>query len=183
MAAFSEEGHFKHWKAHVMTASNHTGNSQEQQKRALSGDKIRTTPRMTCPIESCSQEMTQDTSRFDGGYESLRGLHHLYCPTCRHMGMAPSGDVLVLFCATHRYVIAYGPSLSTITVVLTARAVAAHPTYALCLDDLAKLVAEWALLSGILSGTVTLAPERQECLDFERYLRGHVLQRSSLRVA
>lgn len=97
--------------------------------------------------------------------------------------MVPSGDVHILFCAARQYVVAYGPSLWTITVVLTARALAAYPTYALCLDDLAKLVAGWALLSGIFSGTVTLTPERREFLDFERYLRGRVLQLSLLTVA
>lgn len=164
-------------------ASSCASNNQEHQATVPSNGTFREVSRTTCPIESCSREMTRDTRRFDRGHDSLSGLHHVYCPTCRHMGMVPSGDVQILFCTAHQYVVAYGPSLSTITVVLTTGALAAYQTYALCFDDLAKLVAEWALLSGILSGTVTLTPERQEFLDFERYLRGHILQRSSLRVA
>lgn len=183
VAVLFKGGRFQHRKAHVNTASNCMTDREEHQERVLFGDNVRTTPRMTCPIESCSREMTRDTGRSDGGHDPLSGLHHVYCLTCRHMGMVPSGDVQVLFCAAHQYVVAYGPSLSTITVVLTPRALAAYQAYVLCFDDLAKLVAGWALLSGIRSGTVTLVPERQECLDFERYLRGHMLQRSSLRVA
>lgn len=157
--------------------------NQEHQACVPSSGTFHEAGHTTCPVESCSREMARDSSRFDGGYDSLSGLHHVYCPTCQHRGMVPSGDMHILFCAGHQYVLAYGPSLSTVTVVLTASVLAAYQTYALCLDDLAKLVVGWALLSGVPSGTVTLTPGRQEFLDFERYLRGHVLQRSSLRVA
>ena len=97
------------------------------------------------------------------------------------MGMVPSGDLQLLFCAANQYVIAYGPSLSTITVVLTTRALTAYQPYALSSDELAKLAAGWALLSGTVSGTVILDPERQEFLDFDRYLRVQTLGSSLLR--
>lgn len=170
-------------KVHVNNASGHTTSQQGYQAFAPSGDKLPEMNRTTCPIENCSREMSRDTSRAGGSHDPLSGLHHVHCPKCRHRGMVASGDLQVLFCTAHQYVVAYGPSLSTITVVLTTRTLAAYQVYALGPDDLAKLGAGWALLSGTLFGTVTLDSERQESLDFERYLRSHVLQRSSLRVA
>ncbi len=148
---------------------------------APSGRKLDEMTRTTCPIESCMREMTHDTRRSDGGHDPLSGLHHLYCPACRHRGMIPSGDLHVLFCTAHRYVVAYGPSLATITVVMTTDAITAYQAHALCSGDLAKLAAAWALLSGTCSGTVTLALERPELLDFDRYLRTQSLQRTFLR--
>ncbi|MEP7151873.1 MAG: hypothetical protein ABI856_09205 [Nitrospira sp.] len=97
------------------------------------------------------------------------------------MGMIPSGDVQILFRTAHQYVVAYGPSLSTITVVLTTRALAAYQSHAVCSDEVARLGARWALLSGTRSGTVTLAPERLDSLGFERYLHSQPSQGSALR--
>ncbi len=117
-------------------------------RRTPSGKK-RGEPHMTtCPIGSCNREMHRLPSRSDGGRDPVSGLHHFHCSHCRHTGMVPGGEVQLLFRAGNQYVVAYGPSLSTITVVLAARALTAYQAYALSSEELAKLVAGWALLSG-----------------------------------
>ncbi len=146
-----------------------------------SGRKRGETHMTTCPIGSCNREMKRHTSRFNDGHDPLNGLHHYHCSHCRHTGTIPAGEVQLLFRAGNQYVMAYGPSLSTITVVLTTRALTAYQSYALSSDELAKLVVGWALLSGTLAGTVTLDPERQEFLGFDRYLRIRIPVSSLLR--
>lgn len=84
--------------------------------------------------------------------------------------MAAAGRVQLVFRLAHEYVLTNDPYQSAITVVLPAGSIALCQTYGLDAEDLAKQAAEWALLSGNSSDTLTLAPERQEFLDFTDYL-------------
>ncbi|TKS62712.1 MAG: hypothetical protein EWM73_02183 [Nitrospira sp.] len=51
---------------------------------------------------------------------------------------------------------------STITVLLPARTIGMCQSYGLDAEGLAKYAAEWALLSGNRSDTVSVVPERQD---------------------
>ena len=49
-------------------------------------------------------------------------------------------------------------------------------TYGLDAEGLAKHAAEWALLSGNRSDTVSVVPERQDFFDFTSYLSSRALR-------
>jgi hypothetical protein len=123
-----------------------------------------------CPLAMCHREMQPMTSRDHGGYDPTTGLRYIHCPTCGHIGMVAVGGVQLIYRLAHQYVLTYNPYRSTITVVLPSRSIALCQTYGLDAEVLAKRAAEWTLLSGNSSGTLTLLPERQEFLDFHGYL-------------
>ena len=123
-----------------------------------------------CPLALCNQQMQPETSRFHAGYDSTTGLCYFRCPTCGHTGMVAAGGVRLVFRLAYQYVLTYDPFLSTITVVLPPRLIAMGQTYGLDDEEVAKHAADWTLLSGNNSETLTLIPERQEFLDFTGYL-------------
>jgi hypothetical protein len=84
--------------------------------------------------------------------------------------MVAAGGVQLVFRLAHQYVLTYDPFLSTITVVLPPALIAMGQTYGLADEEVAKHAADWALLSGNNSETLTLLPERQEFFDFTSYL-------------
>ena len=165
----------------VLSDGSRNSSNRQPAGCAPSGGSLREIHHTACPVEHCGRELIQDTSRSDGGQDPVRGLHHVSCLGCGHRGMIPNGDLQILFCTAHQYVVAYGPSLATITVVLTTGALAAYRAYAYCAEEIARLGTRWALLSGTRSGTVRLAPERHDSLGFGRYLQTHTLPRFTLR--
>lgn len=123
-----------------------------------------------CPLVLCRQEMQLETSRYTAGYDSKTGLCCFRCPACGHIGMVAAGGVQLVFRLAHKYVLTYDPYPSAMTVVLPAHSIALCQTYGFDADELAKQAAEWALLSGNSSDTLTLVPGRQEFLAFTDYL-------------
>ena len=125
-----------------------------------------------CPIGSCHRKMQPETSRYHARNISTTGLRCFRCPTCGHLGMVAAGGVQLIFQLVHQYVLTYEPYRATITVLLPAGSIARCHTHKLKLDAaaLAKHAAEWALLSGNSSRTISLAPEEQQFLDFTGYL-------------
>jgi hypothetical protein len=132
-----------------------------------------------CPLAMCHREMQPMTSRDHAGYDSTTGLRYVHCPTCGHTGMIAAGGVQLIYRLAHQYVMTYDPYRSTITVVLPPRSIALCQTSGLDAEALAKRAAEWTLLSGNSSGTVTLHPERQEFLNFHSYLRSLAVANST----
>lgn len=124
----------------------------------------------SCPMALCRREMQQVTRQNTEEYDPTNGLRYFRCPTCGHIGMVAAGGVQLVFQRAHQYVLTYEPYLSTITVLLPAGSIARCHTYRLDADALAKHAAEWALLSGNSSNTLSLAPGEQQFLDFTGYL-------------
>ncbi|OGW48037.1 MAG: hypothetical protein A2V62_08625 [Nitrospirae bacterium RBG_19FT_COMBO_58_9] len=124
----------------------------------------------SCPIALCHREMQHVTRKNNEAYDPTTGLRHFRCPSCGHIGMVAAGGVQLVFQRAHQYVLTYEPYLSTITVLLPAGSIARCHTYRLDADALAKHAAEWALLSGNSSNTLSLAPGEQQFLDFTGYL-------------
>ena len=125
---------------------------------------------LICPLPSCRGEMQPKTSRDHAGYDPTTGLRSVHCPTCGHIGRVAAGGVQLIYRLAHQYVLTYDPYRSTITVVLPPRSIALCQTSGLDAEALVKRAAEWTLLSGNSSGTLTLLPEQQEFLDFHGYL-------------
>lgn len=62
----------------------------------------------------------------------------------------------------NQYVLTHDLYRSPVTVLLPARSIAMCQSYGLDAEGLAKHAAEWALLSGNRSDTVSVVPERQD---------------------
>lgn len=118
----------------------------------------------------CHRKMQPKTNRDHAGQDAAAGLRYVHCPTCGHIGMVAAGGLELIYRFTHRYVLTYDPYRSTITVVLPPRSIALCQVYGFDAEALAKRAAEWTLLSGNSSGTLTLLSERQEFVDFYGYL-------------
>ena len=71
--------------------------------------------------------------------------------------MKARDGVRLLFSGQHEYVFSYGPSLSYLKVVLSTVALNLFRVQGVSPVQLATHVAEWALLSGQVCGTVRLA--------------------------
>ncbi len=132
-----------------------------------------------CPLGSCHREMQPETCRYHAGDISTTGLRCFRCPTCGHIGMVAASGFQLVFRLAQRYVLTYDPYRSAITVVLSARLIVMGQTYGLTDEAMAKHAAEWTLLSGNSSDTLTLVPQRQEFLDFTGYLNSIVLPKLS----
>ena len=138
---------------------------------------------LICPLPRCCREMQPKTSRYHAGQDATTGLRYVHCPTCGHIGMVAAGGVQLIYGLAHKYVLTYDPYRSTITVVLPPRSIALCQTYGLDAEALAKRAAEWTLLSGNSSGTLTLLPEQQEFLDFHGYLSSLAFPNSNVPTA
>lgn len=132
-----------------------------------------------CPLGSCHREMQPETTPYHAGEISTTGLRRFRCPTCGHIGMVAASGFQLVFRLVQRYVLTYDPYRSTITVVLPAPLILMGQTYGLNAEAMAKHAAEWTLLSGNSSGTLTLVPQRQDFLDFTDYLNSIVLPKLS----
>ena len=121
-----------------------------------------------CPLALCHREMQPETSRDNAEYDSTTGLRCFRCPTCGHIGGVAAGGLQLVFRLAHQYVLTHDLYRSTITVLLPARSIAMCQGYGLGAEGLAKHAAEWALLSGNRSDTVSVVPERQDI--FRLYL-------------
>ena len=106
---------------------------------------------MRCPTTNCSETMQLD---YRAGYDAVSGLECLYCPRCGHHGMKARDGVQLLFTGQHVYVFSYGPSLSHLKVILSTVAINLFRVQGIHPAQLAGHVADWALLTGQVCGTV-----------------------------
>lgn len=106
---------------------------------------------MRCPTTDCSEAMQPD---YRAGYDAVSGLECLSCPRCGHRGMKARDGVQLLFTGQHEYVFSYGPSLSHLKVILSTVAINLFRVQGIPPAQLARHVADWALLTGQVCGTV-----------------------------
>jgi hypothetical protein len=88
------------------------------------------------------------------GYDARTGLECLHCGHCGHRGMKAREGVHLLFGGQHEYVFTYGPSPSSLKIVLSTPALNLFREQGLTPVQLAAHVAEWALLMGQVGGTI-----------------------------
>lgn len=106
---------------------------------------------MRCPTTDCKEAMQPDSR---AGYDAISGLECLFCPRCGHRGMKARDGVQLLFTGQHEYVFSYGPSLSHLKVILSTVAINLFRVQGIHPAQLARHVADWALLTGQACGTV-----------------------------
>ncbi|WHZ21790.1 MAG: hypothetical protein OJF47_000902 [Nitrospira sp.] len=120
---------------------------------------------LLCPINKCSGSLSDEASAFDAD----TGLEHLVCTACGHRGYRSREGVILLFRGGYEYKFSYGPSLQTITVILSSASVNLWSTHSVHEDQLAKFAAEWSLLRGRKNQPVHLDILAEEFADFYLY--------------
>jgi hypothetical protein len=76
---------------------------------------------------------------------------------------------MLLFRSGYEYQFSYGPSVETISVVLSSGAVNLWATHDVTPDQLAIYTAEWALLRGIRNRPIRLMIDQDDFTDFYLY--------------
>ncbi len=120
---------------------------------------------LRCPIHKCDGSLNNEAS----GYDSRTGLDSLVCATCGHRGFRSREGVILLFRGGYEFKFSYGPSLHTVTVVLTSASINLWSTHGVNEDQLAKMAAEWSLLCGKATRRVHLGIPAEEFADFYLY--------------
>lgn len=118
-----------------------------------------------CPINKCSGRLKTEAS----GYNSRTGLDVMVCTLCGHRGFRSREGVILLFRGGYEFKFSYGPSIQTISIVLSSAAVNLWGTHDVNDDQLAKIAAEWALLCGHTSRQIHLGIPAEEFADFYLY--------------
>ena len=85
---------------------------------------------------------------------------------------------MLLFRGGYEFKFSYGPSIQTITIVLSSASVNLWGTHDVNEEQLAKMAAEWALLCGRADKQIHLGIPAEEFADFYLYFCRH--HRSSL---
>ena len=122
-----------------------------------------------CPRPRCQTPL--EPHAFGDG--AMTGLESVRCPDCGHEGYVARHGVRMLFSDRRESVFTYGPSLSTLTVILSYSALTQFAPFHWSSAELAARVAEWALLTGCVEGTVELYPDSAVLADCYEYLRHH----------
>ncbi len=120
---------------------------------------------LSCPINKCHGRLRGEAS----AYDSRTGLEPMVCTLCGHRGFRSREGVILLFRGGYEFKFSYGPSVQTITIVLSSAAVNLWSTHDVKDDQLAKIAAEWALLCGHTSRQVHLGIPAEEFADFYLY--------------
>ncbi len=107
-----------------------------------------------CPTTHCGRLMEPDDR---AGYDPGTGLECFHCGHCGHRGMKARNGVRLLFSGQHEYVFSYGPTLSSLKIILPTVALNLFREQGLTPAQLAAHVADWALLTGQVCGTVRLS--------------------------
>ena len=118
-----------------------------------------------CPVNTCDGRLKHEAS----GYDSQLGLESMVCPRCGHRGFRSRDGVILLFRGGYEFKFSYGPSVQTITIVLSSAAVNLWGTHNVHEEQLAKIAAEWALLCGRTGNSVHLGIPAEEFADFYLY--------------
>ena len=120
---------------------------------------------LRCPTHKCDGFLNTDVS----GYDSRTGLEVLVCTQCGHRGFRSREGVILLFRGGYEFKFSYGPSLQTVTVVLSSASVNLWSTHGVNDEQLAKIAAEWSLLCGNTTKRVHLGIPAEEFADFYLY--------------
>lgn len=146
----------------------HQGIPQEPQGVPGSTAPASTSP-VSCPINKCVGFLRGEAS----AYDPRTGLEPMVCLACKHRGFRSREGVILLFRGGYEFKFSYGPSIQTITIVLSSAAVNLWSTHDVNDDQLAKLAAEWALLCGHAGRQIHLGIPAEEFADFYLYFCKH----------
>lgn len=120
---------------------------------------------LRCPTHKCDGLLSVEAS----AYDPSTGLEVLVCAQCRHRGFRSREGVILLFRGGYEFKFSYGPSLQTVTVVLSSASVNLWSTHGVSDEQLAKIAAEWTLLCGNTKKRVHLGIPAEEFADFYLY--------------
>ena len=120
-----------------------------------------------CPSCTPQVPMVPSTHQFQGADSNeLLGWR---CSQCAHTGLTARQGIQLVFRGGMEYVFAYGSSSGMLTVALSSEAIGLFKSHHIGADELARKVAEWALLRGCAGGTVTLGLHDEELSAFYWY--------------
>lgn len=154
-----------------MSQEQKTSGQEEDKKVSLSAVPVSVpipsdgSSALPCPVHKCGGRLTGEAS----GYDPDNGLERLVCAACGHHGYRSRDGVMLLFRGGYEYKFSYGPSLQTITVLLSSASVNLWNTHGVQQDELAKLAAEWSLLCGRKNQPVHLGIPANEFADLYLY--------------
>jgi hypothetical protein len=118
-----------------------------------------------CPTNKCSGRLRPEAS----GYNPRTGLELMICTLCGHRGFRSRDGVILIFRGGYEYKFCYGPSIQTISIVLSSAAVNLWGTHGVSDDQLAKIAAEWALLCGHTTRPIHLGIPAEDFADCYLY--------------
>lgn len=127
------------------------------------------TSSVSCPINKCAGSLRGEAS----AYDPRTGLEPMVCLVCGHRGFRSRDGVILLFRGGYEFKFSYGPSIQTITIVLSSAAVNLWSTHDVKEDQLAKIAAEWALLCGHTGRQIHLGIPAEEFADLYLYFCKH----------
>ncbi len=120
---------------------------------------------ISCPVNKCDGRLSAGAS----GFDARTALESLVCPLCGHRGLRSRDGVVLLFRSGYEFKFSYGPSVQTITIILSSAAVNLWSTHDVMDDHLARVAAEWALLCGHTDKQIHLGLPAAEFADFYLY--------------
>ena len=123
-----------------------------------------------CPRFGCQTPLQAQPGRL---HDPMTGLESVRCPDCGHEGYIARHGVRMLFSDRRESVFTYGPSLSTLTVILSSTAQTQFAPFQWPFAQLATRVAEWALVTGCVAGTIEAYPDSAVFADCYEYYRSH----------
>ena len=82
-----------------------------------------------CPKADCGRPMKRDLNL---GYDADTGLQRMRCDRCGHCGMKAQDGLRLLCAGQQEYVFSYGPSPSSLKVVLSPVALNLFSKHASC---------------------------------------------------
>lgn len=123
----------------------------------------------TCPRSECQGILLFEPDN-PTNHNRATGLDSLVCTLCGHQGMKARPGLLLLSHDHDQYRFSYGPSLSTLTIILSRKVTHLFPLGTSPVQ-LATYIAEWVLLTGREEDTIELAHEVVALADCHEYLR------------
>jgi hypothetical protein len=132
-----------------------------------------TTDLAWCPVSECGGSLVYDSTASSGG-NPLTGLETLVCKSCGHAALRATEALQLVHHSGPLYVFRYGPSVNTITIVLSRAAEHLFELEHVTPLQLAFYGAHWTLLTGRTMGAVELSVESLALVDCYEYFLWHV---------
>ena len=128
-----------------------------------------TEQRKSLMAPKCPWCPSQDPMRSTGPSLHDTNFDQWQCPRCDRQGATATNGTQLVFRGGEEFIFTFGASMRSMTVRLSADAIDLFRTHRIDPQDLARRMAEWALLRGWSHGTVCLDSTTDDLRQFHRY--------------